>query len=61
MALDVKKRCFVPIVFGVYKDKIWCDVVTMDVGQIILELSWLYGNDVIIHDRSNMCRFEHGG
>ena len=36
MALDVKQRCRVPIEFDVYKDKIWCDVVTMDAGQIIL-------------------------
>jgi len=35
-ALDVKQRCFVPIEFGVYKEKIWCDVVMMDVNQIIL-------------------------
>jgi len=58
-ALDVKQRCLVSIKFDVYKDKIWCDVVTMDVGQIILWRSWLYDNDVTIHDGSNMCRFEH--
>jgi len=40
---------------------IWCDVVTMDVSQIILGRSWLYDNDVTIHGRSNMCRFEHEG
>ena len=34
--LDVKQQCLVPIDFDVYKGKIWCDVVTMDVGQIIL-------------------------
>jgi len=34
--LDVKQQCLVPIEFDVYKDKIWCVVVTMDVGQIIL-------------------------
>ena len=32
MALNVKQRCLVPIEFDVYKDKVWCDVVTMDVG-----------------------------
>jgi len=35
-ALDVKQQCLVPIEFDVYKDKIWCDVVMMDVDQIIL-------------------------
>ena len=36
-------------------------MVTMDIGQIILGRSWLYDNDVTIHGRSNMCRFEHEG
>jgi len=31
----------------------------MDVGQIILGRPWLYDNNVTIHGRSNMCRFEH--
>jgi len=34
--LNVKQQCLFPIEFDVYKDKIWCNVVTMDVGQIIL-------------------------
>jgi len=33
----------------------------MDVGQIILGRPWLYDNDLTIHGRSNMCRFEHEG
>jgi len=36
-ALEVKKRCLVPIDFGLYKDKIWCDDVSMDAGHVILE------------------------
>ena len=56
-----RETCLVPIEFDVYKDKIWCDVVMMDVGQIILGRLWLYDNDVTIHDRSNMCRFELEG
>jgi len=35
-ALNVTQRYLVPIEFTFYKDKIWCDVVIMDVGQIIL-------------------------
>jgi len=52
--LDVKQQCLVSLEFD-YKDKIWCDVVMIDVGQIILGRSWLYDNDVTIHGRSNMC------
>jgi len=57
----MKQRCLLPIEFDVYKDKIWCDVVTMDVSQAILGRPWLYDNDVTIHGRSNMCRFEREG
>jgi len=35
-ALEVKQRCLVPIDFGLYKDKTWCSVVSMDVSHIIL-------------------------
>ena len=34
--IDVKDRRLIPILFATYSDKIWCDVVTMDVGHIIL-------------------------
>lgn len=44
-----------------YKDTIWCDVVTMDVGHIILGRPWLYDLDVTLYDRSNTCAFEFQG
>jgi len=59
--LNVTQRCLVPIEFTVYKDKIWCNVVTMNVGQIILGRPGLFDNDVHIYGRSNMCLFEHEG
>lgn len=31
-ALEVKQWCLVPIDFNFYKDKIWCEVLTMDVS-----------------------------
>ena len=34
-ALEVKQRCLVPISFNNYKGKIWCDVITMNVGQVM--------------------------
>ncbi|PKU61034.1 putative mitochondrial protein [Dendrobium catenatum] len=57
--LEVKDRSLVPIEFVRYKEKIWCDVLTMDVGQIILGRPWLFDNDVHIYGRSNTCVFEH--
>jgi len=55
IVLEVKQLCLVPVDFNLYKDKIWCDVVTMDVGQIILNGPWLFDKDVIIYGRSNTC------
>ena len=59
----MKQWCLIPIEFDVdvYKDEIWCDMVTMGVDQIILERLLLYDNDVTIHDWSNIYRFEHEG
>ena len=54
-------RGVVPIEFTIYKDKIWCNAVTMNVGQIILGRPGLFDNDVHIYGRSNMCFFEHEG
>ncbi|XP_072987259.1 uncharacterized protein [Typha latifolia] len=59
--LEIKERCLVLIEFTTYKDKIWCDVLTMDVGQIILGRPWLFDKDVHIYGRSNICMFEHEG
>ncbi|GFY91141.1 cyclic nucleotide-gated channel 17 [Actinidia rufa] len=40
-----------------YSDKIWCDVVPMDVGHIILGRPWLFDMDVTIYGCSNSCSF----
>uniref|UniRef100_A0A2N9HIL9 CCHC-type domain-containing protein n=1 Tax=Fagus sylvatica TaxID=28930 RepID=A0A2N9HIL9_FAGSY len=36
-SIDIKERCLLSIQFMSYKDKIWCDVIPMDVGHVILE------------------------
>ena len=60
-SIDVKDRCFILILFATYSDKIWCDVVTMDVGHIILGRPWLYDRDVTIYECPNSCSFVHEG
>jgi len=50
-----------PDPIATYSDKIWCDVVTMDVSHIILERSWLYDWDITIYRRLNSCSFVHEG
>ena len=56
-ALEVEQLCLVLVDFNLYKDKIWCDVVTLDVGQIILGRPWLFDKNVTIYSQSNMCQF----
>ena len=57
----IKERCVVPLQFLTYKAEIWCDVIPMDVGHIILGRPWLYDLDVIHHGRSNSCSFMFEG
>ena len=47
--LGVKQQCLVLIDFNLFKDKIWGDVVTIDIGQVILSRSWLFDKDVTIY------------
>ncbi|XP_035551749.1 uncharacterized protein LOC118349905 [Juglans regia] len=60
-SIAVKERCLVPIQFLEYKDRIWCDVIPMDVGHVILGRPWLFDLDVTIHGRSNSCSFVFNG
>ncbi|XP_035540116.1 uncharacterized protein LOC108983558 [Juglans regia] len=60
-SIAIKERCLVPIQFLEYKDHIWCDVIPMDVGHIILGRPWLFDLDVTIHGRSNSCSFVFNG
>ena len=59
--LEVKQQCLVPVNFNHYKKNIWCDVITMNVGQVTLGRPWLFDKNVIIYSRSNMCQLEHEG
>ena len=56
-SIAIKERCVVPFQFLTYKAKIWCDVILMDVGHIILGRPWLYDLDVTFHGRSDSCSF----
>ncbi|KAF5470834.1 hypothetical protein F2P56_011322 [Juglans regia] len=60
-SITVKERCLVPIQFLEYKDHIWCDVIPMDVGHVILGRPWLFNLDVTIHGRSNSYSFVFNG
>lgn len=51
----------VPIEFGQYNDKIWCDVVPIYVGNMILSRPWLFDLNVTLYGKSNTCVFEFKG
>ena len=60
-SIAIKERCVVPLQFLTYKAEIWCDVIPMDVGHIILGRPWIYDLDVTLHGRSNSCSFVFEG
>jgi hypothetical protein len=47
-SIAVKERCLFPIKILDYHDEIWCDVIPMNVGHVILGRPWLYDLDVTI-------------
>ena len=60
-SITIKKRCVIPLQFLTYRVEIWCDVISIDVGHIILGRPWFYDLDVTLHGRSNSCSFVFEG
>ena len=61
LSLAVTHRCLVPLRVGGYGADIWCDVLPMGVGSILLGRPWLYDFDVAQYGRTNHCVFFCGG
>ena len=57
MPITINKRCLVSFSYGVYGDYVWCDVIPMKVGHIILGHPWLYDRDVHHYGRENTYSF----
>lgn len=56
--MTVAKRAFVPFsIRNNYKDKVWCDVVSIDAGHILLGRPWGFDRDVVHDDRKNTYSF----
>lgn len=51
--------CQVLTNFGDYHEKVWCDVVTMDIAHVLLGQPWLYDRDVVNYGCSNTYFFQH--
>ncbi|KAK8954863.1 hypothetical protein KSP39_PZI002830 [Platanthera zijinensis] len=56
-AIQVTQRCLVPIRLASVEDKVWCDVIPMDVAHVLLGRPWLYDRDATCYGRSNTCVF----
>ena len=46
---------------GNYKDKIYCDVLPMDVAHVLLGLAWLYDLNVTNFGKDNIYSFKYKG
>ena len=60
-SIEVNERCLIPVQFATYKDKIWCDMISIDAGHVILGRPWLFYMDVTLWEKSNTCTFNHEG
>jgi len=51
-SIEVDERCFVPVQFVTYKDKIWRDMLAMGtMGHVILGRPWLFDLDVTLRGK----------
>ena len=60
-SIPISTRCLVPITFASYHDQVWCDIIPIEVGSILLGRPWIYDVNVTIQGRTNICLFEHNG
>ena len=61
LSLVVTHRCLVPLRVAGYGADIWCDVLPMGVGSVLLGWPWLYNFVVAQYGRANRCVFYFGG
>ena len=59
--LSVTHRCLVPLRVAGYGGEVWCNVLPMGVGRVLLGRPWLYDFHVAQYGRANRCVFFFGG
>ena len=60
-SMPIKSRCLVPIQIQSYQEKVWCDVLLMEISSIILGRPWLYDHDATLYRKLNSCVFIYLG
>ena len=58
--LVVTKRCIVPLQVAGYREDVWCDILPMGVGSVLLDRPWMFDRDVAQYGRTNRCIFYFG-
>jgi hypothetical protein len=56
-SIAINERCFFPIKILDYHDEIWCDVISMNIGYVVLGMPWLYDLNVTIFEWLNYFLF----
>ena len=59
--LAMTTRCIVPLQVAGYQEDVWCDILPMGVGSVLLGWPWLFDRDVAQYGRTNRCIFDFGG
>ena len=59
--LPITQRCLVYIQMGVYKDEIYCNMLPMDVANVLLGRPWLYDLNVTNFGKDNIYSFKYKG
>lgn len=60
--VQVRHACQVTFAIGKdYKDTFWCDVLPMDIGDILLRRPWMYNKNGTHGMRDNTYMFVHNG
>lgn len=59
--IPMTNRCLVPIQLSSYHRKIWCDIIAMDVLDILLGCPWLYDLDATHYGHRNTYEFTFNG
>ena len=53
VSLAVTHRCLLPLRVAGYAVEIWCDVLPMGVGSVLLGRTWLYDYDMAQYEKAN--------
>ena len=60
-SIPIRLRCLVSLQLHAYHEDIWCDVLLIEVGSIILGRPWMFDQDATLHGWSNTYTFDYHG